>query len=107
MSPTITLYARDLYSKWGFHDGDILQDAVHNLGLQGVRHKDVLCRLVEDKLLPALPYPVKLERIDTCHNPIRVDDRHQYDSSLAFNAGIGIDVTYDDIRRCADLEAHR
>jgi hypothetical protein len=104
---TITLYAQCLYSKWGFSDGDILQDAVAVLGLN-VYHKDVLCQLVEDKLLPVLPYPVKTERISTAHNPIRVADEHHEDPSHAFNVGTFVDVTYDDIRRCAeDLKARR
>jgi hypothetical protein len=97
---TITLFADNLYSKWGFHDGDILNDAWYALGLSGDRH-EVLCQLVEERLLPILPHPVKTERISTCHNPIRVEDEHLEDNSRLSNENTSVDITYQDIRECA------
>lgn len=100
---TVTLKADDLYSKWGFGDGDALSDAFDemNLGYLDLEH-ETLCLLVEDKLLPILPRPVKTYRIGSLHNPIRVDDDHLKDGSLEANAACSVTVTYEEIRRYAE-----
>jgi hypothetical protein len=99
----VTLRAADLYSKWGFGDGDILRDAFDDMNLGGIElEHETLCLLVEDKLLPILPRPVKTDRIGSIHNPIRVDDDHLKDGSLEANAACAVTVTYEEIRRYAE-----
>lgn len=70
---TITLYARELCSKWGFQDGDILNDFVFDMNLD-VYGGDLLCECVEKYLVPLLPHGIKTKRVGSIHNPIRLDD---------------------------------
>lgn len=86
----LVLPARDLCSKWGFEDGDILWNEPYASRLlrDGVDLKDkhpALCALVERFLIPALPVPVVVERISSCHNPIRATmiDGVEWDSYTA------------------------
>lgn len=100
---TVTLKADDLYSKWGFGDGDILRNAFDDMNLGGIElEHETLCLLVEDKLLPILPRPVKTDRISSIHNPIRVDDDHLADGSIEANSAVSVTVTYEEIRRYAE-----
>lgn len=81
---TVRLDASSLASKFGFNDGDILDDvlwAAYGETLFGVEENEeehlrfdheVLARLVEQHLLPLLP-PTPTMRIGTIHNPIRVE----------------------------------
>lgn len=99
---SITLDAESLYSKWGFCDGDILNDAFFDMHLSRFADQhETLCLLVEEKLLPLLPVPVKTWHIGCIHNPIRVDDDHLKDGSKQANAGISVDVTYEEIMQYA------
>lgn len=78
------LYACDLWSKFGFGDGDTIGELMFDLGLDGmapVKEKDggtvwledlVLEHLVRAKLLPLCPKALEIERWGTCHNPVRV-----------------------------------
>jgi hypothetical protein len=99
---TVTLDAASLYSKWGFSDGDLLSGAFYAMKITGIRQRDVLAQLVEERLLPALPYPVKTERIDTAHNPIRVEDAHHSDGSYEANGNVIVFVTYGEVAACAE-----
>jgi hypothetical protein len=80
MSDPIRLYSDGLLSKWGFGDGDcldeVLWDRCDELGLRadGDEHA-VLIRAVREYLLPALAehHDVVVFEIDTIHNPIRAD----------------------------------
>lgn len=86
----IRLSVEDLRSKWGFADGDLLDDLLDEGGVEfpkggwlfdgvfdvhayGFSHC-VLIDLVEKLLLPALPRKVRTYRVSTLHNPIRLED---------------------------------
>ncbi len=83
----IRLDAGELFSKWGFSDGDLLRDLInygdrevlrfmnsgHELASYGITHA-TLISLVEQRLLPNLPRKIETFRINTCHNPIRAED---------------------------------
>ena len=61
---TVTLNASSLLSKWGFLDGDLLDD-VHECDSH-----EALVSLVKTHLLPLLP-GVEVDVFHTHHNPIR------------------------------------
>jgi hypothetical protein len=71
----LVLRADGLLSKWGFNDGDEpdwLLDALDERGLTyPADWHEVLWRLVNEHLLPALDQRVELVRIQTNHNPAR------------------------------------
>ena len=76
---TIELRASSLPSKWGFGDGDVINDILFDAGLydtpmpEGAHISfahEVLARCVETHLLPLVPRVVTF-RIGTIHNPIR------------------------------------
>ena len=79
----IVLASEDLESKWGFGDGDILDDHAkwwrEQLGLQPghpyVSSRDALCDLVERHLVSRLPAEQRagMQRVGTIHNPYRSD----------------------------------
>ena len=79
----IALYAADLWSKWGFNDGDMpdeVWDALEEEGID-VLHLDwhrVLIDLVRTFLVPRLDVEVELQEIITSHNPIRSVDAGDY-----------------------------
>lgn len=74
--PTLTLFSDELFSKWGFNDGDMPDDVCDHLDeIYPVWpildwHK-ILVRLVKEHLLPILEQHVELVEICTNHNPIR------------------------------------
>jgi hypothetical protein len=86
---SVTLNECDLYSKWGFGDGDIIREYFYTEGsvLDGLNEKFdaiapdapmsldhlTLIAIVKKYLIPALPYKVNAEEYTTCHNPIRAD----------------------------------
>jgi hypothetical protein len=74
----VTLWTSGLLSKWGFNDGDMPDDVIDawdeaNSGSPWVRvdWHPILCRLVRERVLPALDQFVELVEIGTSHNPIR------------------------------------
>lgn len=75
---TATLSAVSLLSKYGFSDGDVLDDLWWDhhdeyLPGQGAHHK-LLYRLVTERLVPlieAAGHAVEVEFIETFHNPVR------------------------------------
>lgn len=92
----------DLYSKWGFGDGDMLDELIWEGGFRNVRapadthlgfEHEVLARCVERHLLPHLPPGVKLERIGTCHNPIRVAGWPEPDRDELEIEGVSVEIT--------------
>lgn len=104
---TVTLYASYLYQKGGFADGDILETAYCDMDLLDNCFRgqhEVLVALVRDKLSPVLPHPVELDRYVGCHNPIRVNEKHEHDGSKEANAECSVTVTYDEIRRYAEMD---
>jgi hypothetical protein len=79
--PGLALAAWGLFSRRGFHDGDLIGDWLDDAEDRGydiarigpVDTHDVLCRLVTEHLIPKIPYPFTIYRVSTSHNPIRVD----------------------------------
>lgn len=72
---TEMLFSQGLLSKWGFHDGDLLE-WLFEFG--DYDRRAVLCAVVRKHLIPALKHKVDVQEIETIHNPIRlrtVDDR--------------------------------
>lgn len=76
-SDVVTLFSEGLLSKWGFGDGDCLDDVLYDWadenGIPYSRLNDhaVLIRLVREYVLPALDQQVVAYTISTIHNPIR------------------------------------
>jgi hypothetical protein len=67
-SHEVELRSADLYSKWGFADGDLMMD----LMFEEVRdYHDALVAVVERLLLPKLHQKVVLFTMETSHNPVR------------------------------------
>ncbi len=60
-----------LLSKWGFSDGDLLDDLLWDHDIRGADNQAVLATIVEQYVVPALDQEVETERIGTLHNPIR------------------------------------
>lgn len=116
---SVTLFADDLWSKFGFGDGDCLDDILFdaedesdwpwaNLQPRQVAGRDdefhidheLLIRVVERFLVPQFPVPVALERVGTCHNPIRaVDQGHVPAPSWAL--AISVTVSAADVLKIA------
>jgi hypothetical protein len=77
MTGTVILLSEGLLSKWGFGDGDILDDFVdwtEDNGYPRPADEHALLRtLVRTHLLPALHQRVEAIDIETIHNPIRAE----------------------------------
>ncbi len=69
---TIRLQACDLFSKFGFMDGDILHHL--DLEIKNDSHK-LLYHLVEKYLLPLISEEISLQFWTTCHNPCRISEK--------------------------------
>lgn len=107
---TITLQSDSLFSKFGFCDGDILDDwwywrfalasdgpqlaPEHELQDHGFAHA-LLIRLVEHHLLPALPRVIETYRISSIHNPIRAEDDEAQDFYVE------VELTYEQVNEAA------
>lgn len=74
----IVLRSEDLYSKWGFSDGDLLTEAIWRWEDEtGIKagwdlSRRALVLLVRERLLPVLAQSVEFGEIGGCHNPARV-----------------------------------
>jgi len=75
------LSSNSLLSKWGFRDGDQFSDFVYENNYDVPWHtttqefpidKEILKRVVERYLIPALPCKVRLQCFVTQHNCVRV-----------------------------------
>jgi hypothetical protein len=79
MERVFELHSHDLLSKGGFGDGDLFSDFVYDNNYH-VRwttqefpiDKEILKRVVETYLIPALPHKVRLQCFVTPHNSVRV-----------------------------------
>lgn len=72
--PSIRLYSGDLFSKWGFNDGDDPDAWLDYCEAHGVDYNEIkypLVELVRRHLLPVLDQAVTVVEIETLHNPIR------------------------------------
>ena len=110
MGHVIHLHAESLFSKWGFCDGDVLDDILWDL-YEGYTPNDyvfegksgaecdhgfshaLLIELVKQKLLPELPVGFKIHHLSTCHNPVRADEDMDEDSV----SGLYATVTTEDV----------
>jgi len=121
VSDTVYLDSDSLLSKYGFGDGDMLDDIVWDWW--DARNSEwgssppftqhaVLVAVVKRHLLPALPEQVDTFAIGTCHNPIRVDKVNGERISHAGAGGSypwaveGVTITHADIHAvCEELLA--
>lgn len=76
---SVILNAQDLARKWGFEDGNILDDILWDAGFDDndrpdhehlFFHQEVLAEIVRIRLLPLCP-GVRTYLVGTIHNPIR------------------------------------
>ena len=78
MTKKYILSSESLLSKWGFCDGDLFSDFVHENYIvewttqEFAMDKQVLKMAVERYLLPALPVPIRIQCFMTPHNNVRV-----------------------------------
>lgn len=89
----IILHASDLYSKWGFQDGDLLMDTQFDEQLEKMDDHKALESLIREFLLPALPDPVEIEFYESIHNPVRAADWPEGAISEA-NASVSVEVPH-------------
>ncbi|HEX7906800.1 MAG TPA: hypothetical protein VF534_01725 [Paraburkholderia sp.] len=102
---TVTLRARDLFGKFGFADGDLVDEMLWDTDLEwGVRpsykapwseyslEHETLFAVIERFLLPALPVPVRWNRWNTNHNPARAhhEDDHLEDAVAAIEVTVRV-----------------
>lgn len=118
-SPTLTLYADSLCSKWGFNDGDEPENLLDYWDEIGVRYTDLdwhtaLRTLVRERLVPAMEaagHVVEVYNIVTNHNPIRarridgveVDDYRGAAGALRDLRPEFVVVPYEEIARACGL----
>jgi hypothetical protein len=67
-------FTRDLLSKWGLEDGDILQPLLvrHGFDLGELNDHDILRAVIRDFVIPAIVNRVEVREMSTMHNPIRI-----------------------------------
>ena len=74
--PTLTLFSRDLLSKWGFNDGEDPEDWLDWCDNRGIDHNALgfpWAAIVRQYLVPAIKQGITVVDIETSHNPIRVE----------------------------------
>ena len=69
---TVRFWTNGLLSKWGFDDGDLVDNFVYT-GWGGILcdHHQLLTEVVRRHVIPALDQKVETFEIDGIHNPIR------------------------------------
>lgn len=109
---TIMLHSDCLLSKYGFEDGDVLDDLIDGSGVKPEKWEDpngygfyhwVLIKLVKEFLLPALPRTIEIYTMMSIHNPIRAEKPDECDDIK----GVIVEVSYDDVLRIASEMASR
>ncbi len=106
MSRPITLDSSGLFSKWGFCDGDVLDDFMYelfqfNAPVDGNWNADlglehcILQRLIEKYLLPLCPEGFELHSFSSCHNPVRA-------CLDMIDPGVHVEVTYEMFKAAAN-----
>ena len=66
-------YLDGLLSKWGFCDGDILEDLVFDNNIDCDEH-ELLIKVIKGKVIPEVKDNIVLYTIGTNHNPIRATE---------------------------------
>ncbi|MFJ3140961.1 hypothetical protein ACIPJM_00615 [Streptomyces halstedii] len=72
----LTLFSRDLLSKWGFNDGDDPEDWLDWCDDRGIDHNAFdfpWAAIVRKHLVPAIEQDLTVVDIETIHNPIRAE----------------------------------
>lgn len=71
-------YTADLWSKWGFSDGDILEPLMNRFcdeqDVEWINDHPILIRVVQEFVLPRLDRTVEVVTLSTVHNPIRAKE---------------------------------
>lgn len=111
MTNKYILSSQSLFDKYGFYDGDLFSDFVHENYIvcwpdtqEFAMDKQVLKMAVERYLLPSLPVPVRLHCFVTQHNSVRVhpDD---YDE-LATQPETVVEITEQQLRDICEEVKH-
>ena len=110
MTNKYKMSSKSLHEKYGFCDGDLFSDFVHENYIvhwttqDFAMDKQVLKMAVERYLLPSLPVPVRLQCFVTCHNNVRVhpDD---YDE-LATQPETVVEITEQQLRELCEEVKH-
>lgn len=105
---TITFSASSLFSKWGFMDGDILDDIIFDSDIDfdkvkewifegkkiacgdsehGFNHS-LLITIIQQKLLPLLPEGFETHHSSSGHNPMRAGLEQQCDAINAISVSL-------------------
>lgn len=66
-------YTESLLSKWGFGDGDMLDDLLYDNELGSVDAHGVLIEIVKTRLIPKIKQVVNVYTVQCAHNPIRAN----------------------------------
>lgn len=110
MTNKYILRSKSLLSKWGFCDGDLFSDFVHENYIvewttqDFAMDKQVLKMAVERYLLPALSVSVRLQCFVTCHNNVRVNP-DDYDE-LATQPETVVEITEQQLRDLCEEVKH-
>lgn len=94
------IYTIGLLSKWGLHDGDILDDLLFdNFGfVEALEFEhEVLIKVVEKYVIPKLDQKIEATRITTIHNPIRARTVNGEDVEWFKGNDIELTPTYIDV----------
>lgn len=104
-----TFHATDLGSKFGFGDGDMLDDLLWDNGFHDVPRlpeddkrwphdfeHTVLCEAIRRFLLPKLPASIETVVIGTIHNPMRIENWTQVDMHATVG-DVSATVSDDDV----------
>jgi hypothetical protein len=92
---------RELLSKWGLEDGDILQSLLvqHGFDLGTLNDHDVLRSIIKELVIPAIVNCVEIQELSTLHNPVRITavDGAPVDNSRASHPEIDLQPTVIDV----------
>ncbi len=92
----VVLRAEGLNSKFGFSDGEILEDMIPEKWWDA--EHAILAHLVREKLLPLLDDRVSLFEIPTCHNPIRAE----LDTRKFVDGSVNVSVCFADVEKAVE-----
>jgi hypothetical protein len=104
------LSSQSLLDKYGFRDGDLFSDFVHENYIvnwttqEFAMDKQVLKMAVERYLMPSLPVPIRLQCFITCHNNVRVHP-DAYDE-LSTQSETSVEITEEQLRELCEEVKH-
>lgn len=100
--PAIVLCAEDIFTKYGFEDGDLLSNHLSVIDIWIENDHETLCWIVRHTLLPAIPFRLEVEEIDTHHNPIRATKEYMHLAEQVEAMNIKATVSLDDVMLISD-----